>query len=430
METTSNNSQPSKQFNEMSLDELADILSLTIKHDKENKLVTFLAMLSAYTDSSQINASFNAPSSSGKTYMATEIAKLFPDEDKIELSGASPTSFFYGESEYDEKRKARIVSLERKILIFYEQPSSDLQKKLRSVLSHDQRELKYRMTNKGKKGENRAESIIIRGFPATVFCSAGLKLDEQEATRAILLSPEVTYEKLQDSVHLQALKTADHANYADRVESNQRRQQLKDRIVAIREEWINDVIIPNPEVIEKRFNEIIGTIKPRSMRDMAHLMGLIKAITLLNVWYRGKGNQVVASQVDIDQAFQLWRYFVKSLQYGVAPSLLRFYEDFILMAYYNKLSKDTPEVREMLEAVGPVGVSRQELSRYHLEITNETLNDDYLRRQMLPQLENSGLIIQAKPSYGDQRSMHIYPQVLDDETENNIGSGSVLQKHE
>lgn len=30
-----------QMFKEMSLDELADILSLTVKHDKENKIVTF-----------------------------------------------------------------------------------------------------------------------------------------------------------------------------------------------------------------------------------------------------------------------------------------------------------------------------------------------------------------------------------------------------
>jgi hypothetical protein len=42
-------------LNEMRLDELNDILSLTIRHDRNNKLITFLCMLSAYTNSSQLN---------------------------------------------------------------------------------------------------------------------------------------------------------------------------------------------------------------------------------------------------------------------------------------------------------------------------------------------------------------------------------------
>ena len=45
-----------------------------------NKLVVFLAMLSAYTDKSQFNILLNAPSSSGKTYIPIEIAKYFPPE--------------------------------------------------------------------------------------------------------------------------------------------------------------------------------------------------------------------------------------------------------------------------------------------------------------------------------------------------------------
>lgn len=126
--TGSAQSKLSTPTNEMTLDDLEAVLTHTIKYDRDNKLITFFCMLSAYTDSSQLNVSFNAPSSSGKTYMTTEIAKLFPDEDKIERSGASPTSFFYAEGKIDKARGVKIVSLERKILIFYEQPNPELQK--------------------------------------------------------------------------------------------------------------------------------------------------------------------------------------------------------------------------------------------------------------------------------------------------------------
>lgn len=402
-----------QNFKEMNLDELSDVLSLTVKHDKENKLVTFLGMLSAYTDDSQINISFNAPSSSGKTYMATEIAKLFPEEDKIESSGASPTSFLYGEAEEDEERGVRIVNLERKIMLFYEQPDPRLQAKLRAVLSHDQRELSYRMTNKGKKGENRAEHIIIRGFPATIFCSAGLRIDEQEATRAILLSPETTTDKLNEGVHLQAMRNANKSEFDSSVEANVQRNLLRQRIVAIRDEMVDDILIPDPIAVKDRFKAMVGTVKPRHMRDMAHLMNLIKAIALFNLWHRRKGNLLVATQADIDQAFELWNYFATSLQLGVAPALHNFYMDFILPAYYEKKAKEMQDGSfEMLEAVEPMGVSRQELARFYLSVTDKPLKDDYLRKEILPQLENSGLIQQGKPSTGDRRSMHIYPQMF------------------
>lgn len=393
---------------EISLVEVAETLSLTIKHDTENKLITFLCMLSAYTDSSQINVSFNAPSSSGKTYLTTEIAKLFPDKDKIELSGASPTSFFHGEGVYNKERKAKIVSLERKILLMYEQPNPLLQQKLRAVLSHDQRELNYRITNKDKKGSNRAELIIIRGFPATLFCSAGLLLDEQEATRALLLSPELTEDKLKEGVHLQAVKGANEAQYEDWLDSQENRRLLKERIIAIRAENVMDIIVEDPAEIEKRFSAKFGKLKPRHMRDMGHLMKMIKIVALLNVWFRKKTDgTIVANRSDVDDAFNLWSTVIESQDLNVPPVVMGFYKNYILPAYKEKQknSEYSSEINKNL-----IGLSSSELSAYYLKIESTTLNDENLRRQIIPQLVNSGMISQEQPAVGDKRSKHIFPK--------------------
>lgn len=399
-----------RSLDEMPLDKLNDILSLTIRHDRNNKLITFLCMLSAYTNSSQLNVSFNAPSSSGKTYMTTELAKLFPDDDKIALSGASPTSFFHGEGKYDKQRKAKIVSLERKILLMYEQPNPLLQQKLRAVLSHDERELHFRITNKDKKGANRAEHIIIRGFPATVFCSAGMQLDEQEATRAILLSPEVTEEKLKDGIHLQAQRGSNEVAFDEWLESQPERIALKQRIRAIKDEKIEDIIIDNPDLIEERFNKMFGKPKARHMRDMGHLMKLIKVIALFNVWHRKRpdlNDAIIAHQYDIDLGFELWSTVVESQDLNVPPAVLNFYKNIILPAYYEK--KNDSKYRSDME-YSLVGLSSYELSGHYLKAEQTTLNDEHLRKQILPQLVNSGIIKLEQPINGDKRSKHIFPQ--------------------
>lgn len=411
-------------FVEMNLDALNDILSLTIRHDRDNKLITFLSMLSAYSNSSQLNVSFNAPSSSGKSYMTIELAKLFPDEDKIALSGASPTSFFHGEGRYDKNRKAKIVSLERKILLMYEQPNPLLQQKLRAVLSHDERELHFRITNKDKKGSHRAEHIIIRGFPATVFCSAGMQLDEQEATRAILLSPEVTEEKLKEGIHLQAQRGSNEVAFDDWLESQPERIALKQRIQAIKSEVIEDVIIDNPDLIEERFNKMFGKPKARHMRDMGHLMKLIKAISLLNMWHRKHDDgTIVANQYDIDQGFKLWSTVVESQDLNIPPAVLNFYKKVILPAYYDK--KHNSNYGSDMEH-GLVGLSSYELAAFYLKEEQTTLNDEHLRKQVLPQLVNSGIINLEQPTNGDKRSKHIFPQWFPPGSqqlseENNIG---------
>lgn len=419
---TNKTKKPSNKSNfpEMTLKELAAVLALTIKHDYENKIITFLAMLSAYTHKNQINVSFNAPSSSGKTYMTTEVAKLFPEEDKIELSGASPTSFYHGEGVFDEARKAKIVQLSRKILIFYEQPDPKLQEKLRSVMSHDKWEIKYRITNKGKKGENRAELIIIEGFPATVFCSAGLRLDEQEATRAILLSPEVTEDKLKEGVHLQAIRGANEAGFEYSLESHPHRAALKRRILAIRAERVDDILIADVKAIEERFRSKLNRVKPRHMRDMSHLMKLIKAIALLNVWHRRQSHgMIVVAQSDVDQAFELWEKFIESQDLNIPPAALSFYKQYILPAFMEK--KESDRYTENMES-GAVGLSRDELSSYYFRNEGSTLNFEYLRKQYLPLLENCSMVTQRQPTDGsDRRSRHIFPIWLPEQ--NNIGQG-------
>jgi len=59
----------SMQFDPMSTEELTEILGQTIKKDEINKQITFLCMLSAYTNDSQMNISSNAPSATGKSYV-------------------------------------------------------------------------------------------------------------------------------------------------------------------------------------------------------------------------------------------------------------------------------------------------------------------------------------------------------------------------
>lgn len=414
------------QFDDMPLKEVVNTLGLTIKDDNDNKLIAFLCMLSAYTDSSQLNVSFNAPSSTGKTFTATQVAALFPEADKIELSDASPTAFFHGEGTYDKERGAKIVSLERKILLLYEQPNPLTQQKLRAVLSHDQRELHYRITNKDKKGANRAELIIIRGFPATVFCSSGMRLDEQEATRAILLSPEVTTAKIRKGVSDEAQRSANMAEYREQLESRPERIALKDRILAIRREHVDDIIVPNPDEVVQRFNKRFKRPKARHMRDINRLMNLIKAAALLNVWHRQQPDGlIVANKSDIDQVFELWGRQIEAQDLSVPPAVMHLYKKHILPAYLDKWQN--PDFQEAMHK-RHIGLSRQELGAYYFRIEGSPLNDEHLRKQILPQLEASGIITQQKPEEGDKRSLHIFPvwypaEVDDPINPNNDGKG-------
>jgi hypothetical protein len=415
------------QFQEITLEEVAEVLSLTIKEDYVNKLLTFLCMLSAYTKKSQINISFNSQSSSGKTYTTTEVAKLFPTEDKIELSGATPTSLFYGEGKMDKALKARIIEFERKILILSEQSNSLLQSKLRPILSHDKWEMEHRFTNKDKKGANRVERVIIRGFPATVFCSASMRLDEQEATRAILLSSEASEEKIRAGIHLQAQRGANEAAFEAQLEANPARMALKERILAIRQSRTDNVILADPEAIEQQFLKLFPQLKLRHQRDLAHLQQLIKAVALLNVWFRRQpDSSVVASQGDVEQALQLWGSLAESQDMNVSPALVDFFKKYILAAYLDKANN--PDFSYDICA-DRIGITRQEVLDCHFRTERSMFNEERFRKEILPQLRAAGIIEERKPDVegSDKRSPHIFPkwfpQVQDPRKSNNIGSG-------
>src|SRR5574343_523791 len=126
------------QFDQMGLKEISNVLGLTIKNDIENKIVTFLCQLSAYSEDAQFNISFNSPSSTGKSYIAIEVSKLFPNEDVIKLGNCSKTAFFHEQGSYNKENNEIIVDLSRKVLIFTDSPHMGLLEGLRSFLSHDE----------------------------------------------------------------------------------------------------------------------------------------------------------------------------------------------------------------------------------------------------------------------------------------------------
>lgn len=383
-----------KRFTQITSKELIEVLGLTIKHDQENKLITFLCFLSAYTEESQFNISFNAPSSTGKSYIPLEIVSLFPTEDVIEVCYCSPTAFFHDYGEMNAAKDGYSINLERRIIIFLDQPHSQLLAHLRPLLSHDKKQLSLKITDKSEKGGLRTKNITMKGFPAVVFCSAGLRIDEQESTRFILLSPEMSQEKIREAIQEKIDKEADKATYTNILENKPKRQSLKQRIRAIKGEHITDIIIANPKLIEEEFLRRHKTLKPRHMRDVGRVTSLVKVLALLNLWGREKdGAKIIANEEDIREAFRIWDVVYRSQELNLPPYVSNIYTDVILSLYKEKND----------------GITRQEIMKKHFEVYGRILEDWRLRQQIIPPLETAGLIIQ-QPDEDDKRNMLVYAQ--------------------
>jgi hypothetical protein len=399
-----------KKYPELNSKQLIEVLGTTIKHDNDNKLVAFLCQLSAYTEDSQLNLSFNAPSSSGKSFIPIEIATLFPPEDVIELGYVSPTSFFHSHSALNKETGEYIVDLSHKIIIFLDQPHTMLLEHLRPLLSHDKKEIRVQITDKNQKDGLRVKKIILRGYPAVIFCSAGLRFDEQEATRFLLLSPEVTQEKLREGILESLKKASDRDAYWDKVNLNAPRQQLKGRILAIRDAGVSDVRITREDqayITERFFNSVI-TLKPRHQRDIKRLVAIIKGFALFNIWHRNyEGTNILAHRTDIEEAFNIWDRISITQELNIPPYVYGLYED-VILAVYNE--KNDGRNEDMVDITGTIGVSRQEVQSKHYAIYGRMLDSIVLRQQILPMLSQAGLISEERdPS--DKRNKLIYPLI-------------------
>jgi hypothetical protein len=377
------------KFKVLTMDKVSEILGLTIKQDDINKQVTFLSMLSAYTESDQFNISFNAPSSSGKSYIPLEIAKLFPKDDLIKLGGCSPTAFYHEQGEYNKEKNEKEIDLSRKILIFLDQPHNSLLSKLRSFLSHDEKRVYSKITDKNQQGGNRTKTIVLIGFPSVIFCTAGLEIDEQEASRFLLLSPEISAEKIKMGVETLLEKETNTDLFNNKLKNDPGRKLLKSRIEAIKREEIKQIQISNPDLIKDYFLKD-RRLQPKHQRDVKRLISIIKAIALLNCWWRNLENQTITvSDEDIDEGINLWKKISVSQDLNLPPYVYEFFEKVIVAEFLEKMD-------EGLKFEECEGINRQEIAEKYYQVYGRYLNLNQFRQQIIPMLEVSGLIRQEE----------------------------------
>jgi len=382
---------------EMGSSEIQDVLGTTVKQDNVNKTITFATMTLTYTDDSQANISNRSISASGKSYIPLELIQVFPQEDVIKIAYASPSSFYHDAAIWDEENNILRMNLERKILIFIDQPHDELLRRLRPLLSHDDRELDVKITDKSEKHGLRTKTVRIRGFPTVIFCTGSLKMDEQEGTRNFLLSPELTQEKLRASVVLKIQRECDKDAFSKMVDADPRRQLLRRRIALIKKAKVRYIIVDEIKVQDAFLNQH-KQLRPRHTRDVGRLVSLIKFFALFNLWHRERrGEDLVASDADIENGFKLWGEIAASQDLGITPYVYRLFKEII----------------EPLAAEKPQGITRKELIARHFQVYGRGLPDWQMRQEILPTLESVSLIYEeTNPDNKRERLIFVSPTPL------------------
>ena len=396
-------------FEEMTIDDLASILSTTIKCDDINKCIVFLGMLSAYTEEDQLNICLLGESSSGKTYIAQQTALYFPQEDVIRIAEATPKAFKYLDNSREEyfdseeeevgENKTIVTDLERVILLFQDMPNTFFLHEVRPLLSHDQKELTYYSVNQGSQGRRKTESVILRGYPSVVFCSANIRVNPQEATRCLLLSPETSDEKIEASIGTTIERYADPKKYIAAIESDPRRHALRERIKHIKEMYIQSVVVPFPkEYLLKKYRSINPMPMPSDNRNIQHILSLIKAVTMLNAGNRmGDKHEIVANESDVEAGFRLWQGIAKTQDCGIAPTAMLFYEKYLVPAYLAYGIESGISIAELLKFCKQNGCN----------VAPYTVSKDFV-----PALILSGLISYGPVEGRDGRGKYMKPLTL------------------
>jgi len=341
---------------EWTIEDLQKTLGTTIKFDDTIKTILFLTCLLTYTDSEQTNVFMTGETCAGKTYDVKEVLWYYPKEDILVYHGASPTSFFHapdvvwvdGETlepidmSLKPSRKASMLEkkawreklskgillrdLSRKIVVFFDMPHMKLLENLRAVLSHDSKICYYSITDRSERSGLRTKRVGVKGFFVCLFCSASTFLDEQEASRNYLLTPETTEEKIKACLDLQAQENA-NPDFHFWKETEMTRVLLRERVAQIKSRKINEVFIDYPleTVLREWFEkQLLHGYKPKDHRDMPRLRALAKASALLNFDTRKledhKDKKILwVNEKDVQNAIRLYSDIVKSNELGLSP---------------------------------------------------------------------------------------------------------------
>jgi hypothetical protein len=350
---------------------------------------------------------FNAPSSSGKSYIPDEVSKLFPKANIWRIDRTTPTAFFHHPGSYDDETKSYKLDFRNKVLFFTDQPNPQVLEKLRPMLSHDGPDMVIQTADKTQKSGLRTKTTILTGHPAVIFCSAGMRLDEQELTRFIMLSPEVNREKVRAGIHHAAHSMSNPKAYRDELQASPERQDLKDRILGIKRERISDIVIRESEEVEQRFLAMVGATKQRHQRDIKRLISIIKVLALLNVWFRErKGSTLYASLADIEQGCAIWQNISASQELGVSQLTYDILENVIKPLY---VEQNGIEVADKRTGVNAKAILSKFYSAYKTE-----LRLNYLQKEVLASLSMQGQIIEQK-DLEDRRRFTYIPVIAEEE---------------
>jgi len=359
---------------------------------------------------------------------------------------APKKSDFDNEQEYKEavrqwrkqlKKAKYLLELNGKILLFLEAPHHETFQMLLPILSHDREEIDYKITERTKRGSHNTSHIVLKGWPATIFCSTKEKFMEDFLTRNFVITPEKGTEKYREAHRVTAQRTSRPYLFD---ENRKEKVLIKTYIEDIFKNTMKEfsgVLIPYAEYLAEVYLAEI----PRDMRDFGHFLDFLAVIAAFHFLQRpivemNKKKYVVATLQDFILARDIFFTIFETTRTGVQEHILNFYHCVLVKkkrwtireateaynhAFRPKRSRKTvARYLQRLEDIGYLEEVDDENDRrlkIYVPMFSEQekwTNLDFFQMSILTSPELKESLEKVVSEYGQQHDFHVYIYYVDD----------------
>jgi hypothetical protein len=418
----------------------AEFVIRTIKRTvrQEDPLVRQIVYTAISKDSSNpINLAVIAPTSEGKTYPVLESLQYFPKRDiwkigtmtpkviirqkgipvdsnnqpiadriielKKEIKRAKKNSDKKEDLEqqlsqlYDEVKV--LIDLRGQLLVFLEPPHRETWTILKPILSHDDYEIEYPYVYEDKGMGFKVKKVVIRGWPACIFCSAKNEADwpywPEIQSRFLIASPNMVQQKYRDGNILIAQKMGLPSLLQQSIIVSNSQSDLAKKCVYYILNQVRQRSSNNTNPVWIPYAPILGQILPAEKgtdnRIMKRILSFLVIITLARAHLRSRleyGNESLAI-TDIDEDLHEVLHITQNLT-GIPPYKLGFFKETFLPLYKSKQEPDKSQDGTKHESI--IALTTRELCDTYKERTGKTITTDSLKKTYLNEFISNGLI--------------------------------------
>ena len=230
--------------------------------EEKNRLLVYLCFTARLTNN-PLHVITLGPSGSGKTYLQEKIADLIPEQEVLQFTTSTENAMYYFES----------GDLQHKLILCEDLDGAEgVLYTLRELMSKDM--ISKIVTRKDAKGNMKTERIIVKGPIVLAATTTRDRLYEDNANRALLISPDFGKEQAEKIQQYQRKLSAGTVN---KTLENNWKEFFKDV-----QSVLKPIAVRNPYAEQLRIPKTC--FKP--LRTNAHYLHFIEVVTFYHQYQR------------------------------------------------------------------------------------------------------------------------------------------------